>query len=106
SIFFTGSTFFNGNSQIAIGNYYRPLLTTYFAGIYSLSGANYFLFHFFQLLLHIVNTIMVFFFLKHFLKGAITLFLSLLFLVHPINSEVVFYISDAQEVLFFFFGML
>jgi len=105
-IFFQGSTFFNGTSQALIGNYYRPLFVTFFAGIYTLFGPNPFAFHLAQVLLHITNTILFFLFLRHFFKRSIAFILSLIFLVHPINSEIVLYISDTQELLFFFFGMI
>lgn len=106
SKFFTGSTFYNGNAQTLIGNYYRPLFVTFFSGIYSFFGPNYLFFHLFQILLHIGNAILVFLLFKLFLKRPIAFVLSLIFLVHPINSETALYISDTQEVLFFFFGML
>src|SRR5260221_7740403 len=96
SAFFTGSTFYNGGSNIN-GAYYKPLLTTYFSFIYTFFGPNYSLFHFFQISLHILNTYLLFVLLKHFFKKLLALLLSLIFLVHPINSEAVFYISAMQE---------
>lgn len=104
--FFSGSTFFNGNAQALIGNYYRPFFISYFATIYSFFGPNYAAFHFFQIALHITNSILLFTLFKRIFKKTISFFLALIFLIHPINSEVVLYISDTQEILFFLFGML
>lgn len=103
--FLTGSTFYSGSTQSA-GVYYKPFLSTYFSIIYTFFGPNYIALHFFQILLHIVNACIIFLFFKHFFRKSVSLILALVFLVHPINSESVFYISAAQEVLFFFFGML
>lgn len=103
--FFTGGTFYSGVSQNVYGIYYRPLYFTYFTIIYSLVGANAFFFHFFQLLLHITSTILLFFLFKSFFKKQVAFFLSLVFLIHPINSEAVLYIADANDILFFFFGI-
>ena len=104
--FFTGSTFYNGGTTSLAGAYYKPLLTTYFAAIYTLFGANPFAFHFLQLVLHIVNACLVLLLFKKFFKLSLSFVLSLIFLVHPINSEAVFYIADAQDILFFFFGVI
>ncbi|MGI8419666.1 MAG: glycosyltransferase family 39 protein [Candidatus Levyibacteriota bacterium] len=104
--FFTGSTFYNGGATSLTGVYYKPLLTTFFSLIYTFFGATPFAFHFFQLLLHIINTCFVFLLFKRFFKNSIAFFLSLVFLIHPINSETVFYIADAQDILFFFFGII
>ncbi len=101
---FTGSTFYGGGGQTD-GVYYKPLLSALYMFIYSVSGPNPFPFHLFQVALHIVNSFMVFLLLKHFFKRPLSFILSLVFLVHPMNSEAVFYISAAQEVLFFFFGI-
>jgi protein O-mannosyl-transferase len=103
--FFTGSTFYNGSDKL-IGVYYKPLLTSVFSVIYSFFGPNPSAFHFVQIFLHIINTCILFLFLSHFLKKAYSFLLSLVFLIHPINSEAVFYISAMQETLFFFFGIL
>src|SRR5205823_5660731 len=81
-------------------------VNTIFSLFYSFSGANYFLFHSFQIIFHIINACLLFLFLKHFFRKQIALILSLIFLVHPINSEVALYVSDTQEVLFFLFGVL
>ena len=36
----------------------------------------------------------------------VILILSLLFLVHPLYSEIAFYMANLQDILYFFFGML
>lgn len=103
--FFTGSTFYNGDSQNLIGRYYKPFMEFVFSCIYTFFGPNYFMFHSIQLMFYIANVIFLFLFLKSFLKRSFAFILSLIFLVHPINSESVYYISATQEVLFFFFGI-
>jgi protein O-mannosyl-transferase len=104
--FFSGSTFFNGNLQKMTGVYYKPLLMTLFSVVYSLFGPNAFWFHLIQLVIHISGTIILFLVLKRFFDERWSLILSIIFLVHPFNSEAVFYISATQDVLFFFFGIL
>lgn len=104
--FFTGSTFYNGLQQNLTGVYYKPILDVYFSIIITLFGPNYFAFHLFQLIIHIANSFIVYLLLKKFIKKPLALVLSLIFLVHPINSETVFYISNSQDILFFFFGSL
>ena len=103
--FFAGSTF-NLDTGIQVGVFYKPLMQTVFTLIYSVFGEHVFFYHLFQLLLHILNSILLFLFFKFFLKPGWSLILSLIFLVHPINSESVLYISAIQEPLFFFFGIL
>lgn len=102
-IFFTGGTFLAGDSLTGI--YYKPLLTTVFSGIYSVFGPTPFFFHLTQLLFHMLNSILVYVLFSKFLTKYISLFLALIFLVHPINSESVIYISNMQEPLFFIFGI-
>ncbi|MDD2823199.1 MAG: hypothetical protein PHQ59_03910 [Candidatus Daviesbacteria bacterium] len=108
--FFSGSTFNTGGSGSLGGLYYKPLMTTAFSIIYSLFGPSPFFFHFFQVTLHIINSIILFLVLRYLFKTSgkdlISFIISLIFLVHPINVEAVVYISDFQEVLFFFFGIL
>ncbi|HSW89087.1 MAG TPA: glycosyltransferase family 39 protein [Candidatus Saccharimonadales bacterium] len=104
--FFLGSTFYNIGPQHLGGVYYKPLLDTFFSLIYLLFNGSAFPFHLFQILFYIVNVCLLFFVLKYFFKLQIAFILCLIFLVHPINSEVAFYISDMQDVLFFFFGII
>ncbi len=104
--FFTGSTIVPTSGANLVGPYYRPIMSLSYAVLYSLFGATPFYFHAFQLVLHIINGILIFFLFKKFLKERIALFLSLLFLVHPINSEAVAYIADLQEPLYLCFGLL
>ena len=104
--FFTGGKVFYSSLQSLIGIYYRPLYFSYYSIIYYFAGANAFFFHFVQLVLHITNTVLLFFLFKSFFKKQIALFLALVFLIHPINSEAVLYIADANDILFFFFGII
>jgi protein O-mannosyl-transferase len=102
--FFGSSTFWNGESLV--GSFYRPMMTVTFSLIYSLFGANPLAFHIFQLLLYIACAFVLFLFIRPFFKSALALLVALLFLVHPINSQVVFAIPSMQEPLFFLFGIL
>lgn len=105
--FFTGGTFLYYNSGTHLtSTYYRPLLTTTIAILYTLFGTNTFFYHFVQVSLHISNTVLIFYFLKRIFTRNIAFLLSLLFLVHPIQVESVVYISAIEEELFMLFGMI
>lgn len=85
---------------------YKPLLYTIYTAIFAIFGLNTFPYHLLQLAIHIGNTILLFLIFSYFIKRPISLLISLLFLVHPINSESVIYIADLQDTLFLFFGLL
>ncbi len=106
----TGGTFYlkaaGDNLQ---GVYYRPLMTLTYTAIYHFFGLNPLPYHALQLLIHILNTILLFILLMRLIKwkNHLTPFLlSLLFLIHPMNSETVSYIANVQDVLMFLFGIL
>ena len=106
-IFFEGGTFYNGQGIVPlIGIYYRPLMTTVFSLIYTVFGSQPNFFHLIQLLLCIGSSIILYLFFRFTFKPAMSLFLALIFLIHPIDSQVVFAIASMQDALFFFFGIL
>ena len=86
--------------------YYRPIPAIYFSTLYSLFGETTFFYHVVQILLHIVCSCLLFFAFKKFFRVSIALFLSLLFLIHPIQVESVVYIGAAQSELFFICGIV
>lgn len=105
---FLGSSFGGGKSLEGI--YYKPVMTTFYALLYSAFGPTPFFFHSLQVILHIGSAILVFWLFKKFFKPPtgekVSLILALIFLVHPINAEPVIYISNLQDTLFLFFGLL
>jgi protein O-mannosyl-transferase len=103
--FFIGGSFFNHATGQLSSVFYRPMPLALFTLLYPLSGGQAFIFHLFQLLFHISNASMVFLFFNKFFKRSLAFFLATVFLVHPINLETVVYISDMQDILFFFFGI-
>ena len=108
-LFFEGGTFYNVN-QIPgkgplVGTYYRPLMTTVFSTLYTVFGAHPFYFHLLQLLLFIGSSLLLFLILRYILSPSLSLFLTLIFLVHPINSQIVFALASMQDTLCLFFGM-
>ena len=106
-LFFEGGTQYAGNGLTPLsGIYYRPLLSTVYSLLYSLFGAHTIAFHLFQLALYISSAFLLYLIFKFSFKTPLSLFLALIFLVHPLNSQVAFSISSMQEVLFFFFGIL
>jgi len=88
------------------GTYYKPVTYTIITILYSFFGNSAFFYHLTQVTLHIANSILVYFLLKKYIRNTVAFFLSLTFLVHPINSETVSYLADLQDVLFMFFGLL
>lgn len=104
--FFSGGTYFESVHGNLTGNLYRPAMLSFFSIISALFGVKPFMFHFSQVILHIANAILVYLLLKKFLKENISFWLSLLFLVHPMNTEVVSYIAITNDALYFFFGIL
>lgn len=104
-LFFRGSTFNTGGTGSLSGLYYKPLMTVFFSLFYTLFGANPFFFHLIQLIFHIVNTCLVFVLFRNFFSP-LAFFLSLIFLVHPINVETIVYSSSLQDILYLFFGLI
>lgn len=99
----TSSTFFNG--QDLVGSYYRPTMTITYAIIYTFFGPNTFFFHLVQLSLHIAGAFTLYLVLKKFFRQTLALILAGIFLIHPLNSQVVYAIPSMQDTLFFLFGM-
>ncbi len=100
---FGGSTFYNGGSSTGV--YYRPFSSMTFAILYAFGGPNPLVFHFYQLAVHVGNSLLLFFIFKRFIRKVSAFIVALIFLIHPINSEAVYSISATQEVLFTFFGL-
>lgn len=103
--FFTSSSMDMGGKAKMGGIYYKPLMTSYYALIWNFFGAEPAAFRFPLLLIHILSAYLIFIFSMNFLPKKESLFLGLLFLIHPVNTEVVVYIADAQDVFYFFFGI-
>lgn len=88
---------------------YQPLVLLSFALNYSIDGHNPLIFHFTNLLLHLINTFLVFRLIDLLFKNTfIALFTSLLFGIHTLNVESVAWITERKNVLFtlFYLGSL
>lgn len=109
---FTASTFNTGGAGLT-GLYYKPLMPVFFSITNFVWGLNPFGFHLFSLILHIFNTLLLYKILKNFFalekinySKTIAFGLSVIFLVHPANTESVAYLSSTQELLYTFFLLL
>ncbi len=105
-VFFSGGAFNSGGTGNLLGSYYKPLMTLSFSILYSLFGSTAFFFHLFSLTVHILSAIIIYLIFSYFFDKNKSFILSLLFLIHPLYSEVIFYAANFQDVLFFFFGSL
>jgi len=95
--------------------YYKPVTYATWMMEYRLAGPNPFIFHFNNILLHLINTLLVFFLARSIavrfekLKGhefAIAGFTALLFGVHPMHVESVAWAVERKDVLFTCFYLL
>ncbi len=94
-----------GENLFNAGGTYRPVLATYFSTLYVLFKELPFFYHFIQITIHIVNAGLFFLFFKEFFNKKISLFLSLIFLVHPMQVESVAFIAASGSPVSFFFGI-
>lgn len=83
-----------------VSNYYRPFLLVTFMGNYIFSGDNPVSYHLVSNGIHILNSGLVFYLLSRWLKSTRPAFLiALLFLIHPLQTEAVAYISGRGDPL-------
>lgn len=94
-------------------NYYRPvLILTFFFDRYLWFCSESFM-HLENILLHVLNGILIFYISKEIIKrfkldagDFIPMFISILFILHPVNTEAVNWISGRTDVLAGFFIFL
>jgi len=90
-----------------VSNYYRPFLFLTFLANYLISGPNPVLYHIVSNGIHIFNACLIFYLLTRWLGSKRVAFLTaLLFLIHPLQTEAVAYISGRGDSLSVFFMLL
>jgi protein O-mannosyl-transferase len=95
-------------SSLQVSNsmyFFKPLFYTAYSIIYTLSNGDPVAFHSIQIMLFITNVVLLYYLFCHFFSKKISFLLAFLFLIHPLNEEVMIYIANLQDVLFFFFGI-
>ncbi len=90
-----------------ISNMYRPVLMTTFSFDHIFWGNNPTGYHLTSIILHAANAILVFYLINQMFKHRLFSFLtSVLFIVHPIQSETIIYASGRTDPLYAFFFLL
>ncbi|MGE0525572.1 MAG: tetratricopeptide repeat protein [Bdellovibrionales bacterium] len=106
---FVSSTMGSGGGTSARGIYYKPLMTSYYTVIWHFFGAEPAAYRVPLLILHTLSAFLIFLLSGRLFVGAHarlwSFALGLIFLLHPVNAEVVLYIADAQDILYMFFGL-
>ena len=100
---------FTQNVEAGFGlnsNYYRPLLLLSFAFNYVIHGVAPFGYHLLSNGFHIVNGVLIFLLLSSFIGSRASFIASLLFLIHPAQTEAVAYISGRGDPMSVFFVLL
>src|SRR5215203_314134 len=94
-------------SQPVLGNYH-PLTILSYAFNFSISGLDPFSYLLVNYLFHIVNTLLVFYFIWN-ISGknkVIAAFVALAFGIHPMHVESVAWVAERKDVLYTFFFLL
>lgn len=102
---FFGQSLTSGAGKLS--NYYRPFLFLGFSIEYQLFGNNGFIYHLDSFLIHFAGGVVLYFLIKKLFINKLFAFLTtLLFLIHPIQTEAVAYASGRGDPLSFFFMVL
>jgi tetratricopeptide (TPR) repeat protein len=104
-------TMFAPDEEAFVGGNYHPLTILTLAINYQISGLKPWSYQLFNILLHLLNTFLVFLLLYRLTKGKsdIALIAALLFGIHPMHVESVTWVAERKDVLytaFFLGGML
>jgi len=87
--------------------YYRPILSLSFIFDYTLWGLRPFGFHLTNILLHLCAALLVYKFIELTLKDSFLAFCSgLLFVLHPLNTSTVAYVTSRGDILVAIFMLL
>lgn len=87
-----------------VSNYYRPFLFITFLFNYLISGSHPVSYHLVSNFIHLTNALFIFYLATRWLKSRRAAFIaSLLFLIHPLQTEAVSYISGRGDPLSVFF---
>src|SRR3989338_6008883 len=101
---------FTENTLAGVGlksNYYRPFLFLTFAANYMVAGVKPLVYHLTSNFIHIFNGILVFWLIREVFKRRLLAFLvSILFLIHPLQTEAITYISGRGDALVAMFMLL
>ena len=86
---------------------YRPMRSLSFAVDYALWGKNPAGYHFFNLMVHLFNVVLLYWLVLQLIPGRLPLALiaALLFACHPVNTEAVIWIKNRSELLCLFFSL-
>ncbi len=94
-----------------IGKYYRPIVSASYAIDYSIWGLNPYGFHLTNIIIHCIASLLLFrifqvLFWRYKYRNLFSLLSTLIFVVHPIHTEAVSWISGRTDslVTVFFFG--
>lgn len=86
---------------------YHPITSLSWAIEHQLYGFNSKWFHFSNILWHLLNTILVYFLSKHYLKrNDWSLLVSLLFVLHPMHTENIVWLSARKDLVYGCFFLL
>ncbi|HTX35790.1 MAG TPA: tetratricopeptide repeat protein [Bryobacteraceae bacterium] len=81
------------------GNYYRPLQFLVYLALYEGFGFHAAAFHLFMILLHAVNTLLLYLLVRRLWTPRIALAAGALFAVHPIHTEVVDWVAALPDLM-------
>lgn len=86
---------------------YRPIRDVLFIFENKIAGNSPYFYHFISILLHILNVVIIFYILKK-LTGlpAFSFIVTILWTLHPVNSETVYWVKNQGELLYVFFLFL
>jgi tetratricopeptide (TPR) repeat protein len=89
-------------------NNYQPITMLFYAIEYKVGGGNASIFHINNILLHIINTYLVFVFIRKISPKSIlvAIITAAFFAIHPMHVESVAWIAERKDVLYSFFFLL